>query len=100
MDQDWFRPGQNPDQMPLPGFCECASLLNNGNYKGYICPGRKCMRLNWVSNTALILGVVMLAIYALVQFEGFGADPLLPATAAFFIGCTAVLDRVGSRELG
>ena len=57
------------------------------------------MRLSLVSNTALILGVVMLALYALVQFAGFGADPLLPAIAAFFIGCTAVLDRVGSREL-
>jgi hypothetical protein len=58
------------------------------------------MRLQVVSNTALILGVVMLALYAFVQLAGFGADPLLPATAAFFIGCTAVLDRVGERELG
>jgi hypothetical protein len=26
-------------------------------------------------------------------------DPLLPASAAFLIGCTAVLDRVSSRKL-
>lgn len=57
------------------------------------------MRLHVVSNTALVLGVVMLALYALMQWAGYGSDPLLPASSAFFIGCTAVLDRVGQREL-
>ncbi len=57
------------------------------------------MRLHVVSNTALILGVAMLALYVLMQWAGYGTDPLVPASAAFFIGCTAVLDRVGQREL-
>jgi len=53
------------------------------------------MKVSLVSNTALIMGVMVLAAYALLQLTGAGSDPLVPATAAFFIGCTAVLDRIG-----
>ena len=56
------------------------------------------MKVNLVSNTSLAMGVVVLAAYALLQSIGAGSDPLVPATAAFFIGCTAVLDRIGRQE--
>jgi hypothetical protein len=58
------------------------------------------MVASWMSNALLVLGVVMLVLFGLLQLLGNSIDPLLPATAAFFIGCTAVLDRVGSRTLG
>ena len=57
------------------------------------------MRLNTMSNMLLALGVAMLGIFGLMQFAGYGTDPLVPAAAAFLIGCTAVLDRVGTREI-
>ena len=44
------------------------------------------------------MGIIALAAYALLQLAGAGSDPLIPATAAFFIGCTAVLDRLGRPE--
>ena len=56
------------------------------------------MKVNLVSNTALVMGIVVLAAYAILQVMGAGNDPLVPATAAFFIGCTAVLDRIGHQE--
>ena len=56
------------------------------------------MKVNLVSNTSLAMGVVVLAAYAMLQTIGAGSDPLVPATAAFFIGCTAVLDRIGRQE--
>ena len=56
------------------------------------------MKANVVSNTSLAMGVVVLAAYALLQSIGAGSDPLVPAIAAFFIGCTAVLDRIGRHE--
>ncbi len=56
------------------------------------------MKVNVVSNTALVMGIVVLAAYALLQTIGAGSDPLVPAIAAFFIGCTAVLDRIGQQE--
>jgi hypothetical protein len=52
-----------------------------------------------MSNTLLVVGVTILVLFGLLQFLGMSIDPLLPATAAFFIGCTAVLDRIGSRTL-
>jgi hypothetical protein len=58
------------------------------------------MVASWMSNALLVLGVAMLLLFGLLQFVGDSIDPLLPATAAFFIGCTAVLDRVSSRTLG
>ena len=56
------------------------------------------MRLNTMSNVMLALGVVMLGIFGLMQAIGYGSDPLVPAAAALLIGCTAVLDRVGTRQ--
>lgn len=58
------------------------------------------MVASWMSNALLVLGVAMLVLFGLLQLMGNSIDPLLPATSAFFIGCTAVLDRVGSRTLG
>jgi hypothetical protein len=52
-----------------------------------------------MSNTLLVAGVVMLCLFGLLQMTGNMIDPLLPATSAFLIGCTAVLDRVGTRKL-
>jgi hypothetical protein len=52
-----------------------------------------------MSNTLLMAGVVMLGLFIMLHATGSMIDPLLPATAAFLIGCTAVLDRVGSRHL-
>lgn len=57
------------------------------------------MAVSWMSNTLLVLGVMMLALFGLLQMLGIGIDPLLPAASAFLIGCTAVIDRVGERKL-
>jgi len=51
------------------------------------------------SNTFLASGVLMLLAFGALEFQGWQSDPLLPASAAFCIGCTAVLDRVGIRKL-
>ncbi len=56
------------------------------------------MKVNVVSNTALAMGIVVLAAYALLLVTGASSDPLVPAIAAFFIGCTAVLDRITHHE--
>lgn len=53
----------------------------------------------FISNTLLCLGVLMLLSFGILETAGVPSDPLLPAFAAFFIGCTAVLDRVGARQL-
>lgn len=47
----------------------------------------------------LVLGVMMLVLFGFFQMTGLTIDPLLPATSAFLIGCTAVLDRVGAGKL-
>ncbi len=52
------------------------------------------MRKLYVSNTLLGVGVLMLFGFGAMEFAGLHSDPLLPAFAAFCIGCTAVLDRV------
>ena len=57
------------------------------------------MLASWMSNTLLVLGVLTLVLFGLFQMTGNIMDPLLPATSAFLIGCTAVLDRVGSGKL-
>jgi hypothetical protein len=57
------------------------------------------MRLDTMSNALLALGVAMLGIFGVMQVAGVGADPLVPAAAAFLIGCTAVLDRLGARQV-
>ena len=57
------------------------------------------MLASWMSNTLLVLGVLTLVLFGLFQMTGSTMDPLLPATSAFLIGCTAVIDRVGSGKL-
>ena len=57
------------------------------------------MRLFYLSNTLLSLGVVMLVGMGVMELTGLPSDPLLPATAAFCLGCTAVIDRVGLQQL-
>lgn len=47
------------------------------------------------SNTLLGFGISILAAFGAMQVLGFHTEPLMPATAAFCIGCTAVLDRIG-----
>ncbi len=51
------------------------------------------------SNSLLGLGILLLLAFAMLELWGLHTDPLLPAFAAFFIGCTAVLDRMGERKL-
>ncbi len=57
------------------------------------------MRQLYLSNTFLSVGVLMLCGFGLLEFAGFRSDPLLPAFAAFCLGCTAVLDRVAIHRL-
>lgn len=52
------------------------------------------MRKLNLSNTLLSLGVLMLLSFGLIEINGIHSDPLLPAFAAFLLGCTAVLDRL------
>jgi hypothetical protein len=47
-----------------------------------------------LGNACLGLGIVLLAAFLLLEFNGFTAEPLVPALAALSVGCTAVLDRV------
>jgi len=54
---------------------------------------------NLFSNTLLGFGVLLLVIFTVLEVWGLHSDPLLPAFAAFFIGCTAVLDRMGERNI-
>ncbi|MFN8491922.1 MAG: hypothetical protein U0350_30255 [Caldilineaceae bacterium] len=54
---------------------------------------------NLFSNALLGLGVLLLLAFAILELWGLHTDPLLPAFAAFFIGCTAVLDRMSERKL-
>ena len=56
------------------------------------------MRKSFVSNSLLALGILMLFTFAILEATGLHSDPLLPALAAFCIGCTAVLDRVGVHQ--
>lgn len=53
----------------------------------------------YVSNALLGLGALLLLAVAVLELTGAPSDPLLPAFSAFLLGCTAVLDRVGVREL-
>lgn len=57
------------------------------------------MRSLFLSNAFLGLGTFMLISFGALEVTGFQSDPLLPALAAFLIGCTAVLDRVGPQRL-
>ncbi len=57
------------------------------------------MRNPIVSNAFLGLGTLMLVGFGALEVSGFHSDPLLPAFAAFLIGVTAVLDRVGTQRL-
>jgi hypothetical protein len=50
-----------------------------------------------VSNGFLGFGIVLLAAFMLLEVNGLATNPLIPAFAAFCIGCTAVLDRISFR---
>jgi hypothetical protein len=57
------------------------------------------MRKLHLSNALLSLGVLVLMSFGFIEFKGLQGDPLLPASAALLIGCTAVLDRVSFLNL-
>lgn len=57
------------------------------------------MNKNLASNTFLTLGVFLLIGFGVVELVGSTANPLIPATSALCIGCTAVLDRVSLHRL-
>jgi hypothetical protein len=52
------------------------------------------MKKTLLSNMLLILGILMLLSFIGLELTGLQADPLLPASSALLIGCTAVLDRI------
>ncbi len=54
---------------------------------------------NVFSNTLLVFGTFLLVGFAVLELLGMHSDPLVPALSAFFIGCTAVLDRMGEPKL-
>jgi hypothetical protein len=56
------------------------------------------MSKDFVSNSLLGLGTLMLVLFVVFELVGFRADPLLPALAALSLGGTAILDRMGERE--
>jgi hypothetical protein len=60
---------------------------------------RMTMKKGAISNGLLSIGVLILMGFAILELAGVQPDPLLPAFSAFFIGCTAVLDRVETRVL-
>ena len=51
------------------------------------------------SNTLLMLGIVAPLTFGIMEGVGIHTDPLVPASAAFLIGMTAVVDRGGFRRL-
>ncbi len=57
------------------------------------------MTKNVLSNTLLGLGALLLVVFITLEIMGLHSDALLPAAAAFFIGCTAVLDRMQEKKL-
>ena len=46
------------------------------------------------SNMLLVSGIGILTVFGAMQVLGLHTEPLMPASAAFCIGCTAVLDRI------
>ena len=56
------------------------------------------MKKTVFSNTLLSMGALLLVGFGLLEIMGLRSDPLLPAISAFFIGCTAVLDRMGAQK--
>ena len=52
-----------------------------------------------LSNALLGLGAIILVVFITLEILGLHSDALVPATAAFFIGCTAVLDRMQEKKL-
>ena len=54
---------------------------------------------NVFSNSLLLLGTFLLIGFVGLELFGMHSDPLVPAFSAFFIGCTAVLDRMGEPKL-
>lgn len=52
-----------------------------------------------ISNASLLVGAAALLSFGVLELMQYQPDPLLPAFSALFIGCTAVLDRLGVRQL-
>ncbi len=57
------------------------------------------IHVNRIGNALLVLGAVMLVAWGAVELAGHSADPLLPASSALLVGCTAMLDRLGAPSL-
>jgi hypothetical protein len=57
------------------------------------------IHINRIGNALLFLGAVMLVVWGAVELAGLSTDPLLPATSALLVGCTAMLDRLGASPL-
>ncbi|MEX1020378.1 MAG: hypothetical protein WDZ49_12015 [Litorilinea sp.] len=51
------------------------------------------------SNACLGLGIVLLAAFLVVEFNGTAVNPLVPAIAALAVGFAAVLDRLTSEPV-
>lgn len=51
------------------------------------------------SNILLVIGVLFLGGFAAFELNGFQINPIVPALAAFCIATTALIDRLGSREM-
>ncbi len=51
------------------------------------------------SNTLLVMGVLFLGGFATFELNGVQIDPIVPALAAFCIAITALIDRLGAKEL-
>jgi hypothetical protein len=47
-----------------------------------------------LSNAFLGLGIVLLTAFLVVEMNGYLTHQLIPALAAFSIGCSAILDRL------
>ena len=57
------------------------------------------IHINRIGNALLVLGAVMLVAWGAGELAGHSTDPLLPATSALLVGCTAMLDRLGAPRL-
>lgn len=51
------------------------------------------------SNALLVIGVLFLGGFAAFEVTGLHIDPIIPALAAFCIASTALIDRLGQREV-
>ena len=57
------------------------------------------MQISQMSNILLALGATLLVAFGVLLAIGLPADPIIAAVAGFFVGCSAILDRVTTKEL-